>query len=272
MAGHRHVTLPPFWADNARGWFAHAEARFRAKDIMEEWDRFDLAVAALPKEVVTICMAAVTNPDEDVPYTALKEDLLQQHSLTTYQRIERLFAVGVLGNRRPSLLLAEMMELCPDDLETSPFFTFLFLQRLPAWLRVLVEDEDVPIRQLAVKADRLFALHGHKQAATVAAVDGSGEDREEEADINAIQGGRQGGSKPAWRGRGGGQRGGQRSGHGGGHRGNHQQQQADGTAKTMTPSDAAAAAAGLCLQHWRHGEEARRCLGSAAKPCGWQGN
>ena len=159
MANRVNITLPPFWADNAAGWFVHVEFRFRAKQIFEEWDRFDFAVAALSKEVIQLCFAAVAHPDEGEPYTRLKEDLLQQHSLTKYQRIERLHAVGGLGSRRPTQLLAEMMELCPDDEEASCFFVFLFLQRLPAWLRVQLEaDDQADIRQLVTRADRLFAL------------------------------------------------------------------------------------------------------------------
>jgi hypothetical protein len=46
----RAITLPPFWADNAARWFAHVESRFRAKGVMEEWDRFDHTVAALSKD------------------------------------------------------------------------------------------------------------------------------------------------------------------------------------------------------------------------------
>jgi hypothetical protein len=81
-----------------------------------------------------------------------------------------------------------MMELCPDDEEASCFFVFFFLQRLPAWLRVQLEGDDQDdIRRLAMKADRLFALHGHKkQAVTVVE---SQEDEDEAADINAVQGG-----------------------------------------------------------------------------------
>jgi hypothetical protein len=101
MANRVNITLLPFWADNAAGWFAHVEARFHAKQIFEEWDRFDFAVAALGKEVIQLCFAAVAHPDEDVPYTRLKEDLLQQHTLTKYQRIERLHTMGGLGCRRP---------------------------------------------------------------------------------------------------------------------------------------------------------------------------
>jgi len=132
MANRVSITLSPFWADNAAGWFAYIELRFQAERICEEWDRLDVDVAALSKEVIQLCFAAMAHPDEDEQYTRLKEDLLQQQSLTKYQRIERLHAVGGLGSRRPMQLLAEMMELCPDDEEASCFFVFLFLQRLPA--------------------------------------------------------------------------------------------------------------------------------------------
>jgi hypothetical protein len=96
----RTVTLPPVLA----GWWAHVESRFRAKGVMEEWDRFDHTVAALSKEVIQLCFNAVANPDDDEPYSRLKDDLLQQHTLTKYQRIERLLAVGPLGSRRPTAL------------------------------------------------------------------------------------------------------------------------------------------------------------------------
>jgi hypothetical protein len=145
----RTITLLPFWTDNATGWFV------RAKGMMEKWDRFDHTVAVLSKEIIQLCFHAVTHPDDDGPYTVLKEDLLQQHTLTKYQRIERLLAVGPLGSRHPSQLLAEMMELCSDDKEASCFFVFFFLQRLPAWLRIQLEGNDQDdIRRLATKADR----------------------------------------------------------------------------------------------------------------------
>jgi hypothetical protein len=76
MANRVSITLPPFWADKAAGWFAYMELRFQAKRIFEEWDRLDFAVAALSKEVIQLCFAAVAHPDEDEQYTLLKNDLL----------------------------------------------------------------------------------------------------------------------------------------------------------------------------------------------------
>ena len=116
------LVLPPFWTENAAGWFAHAESRFRTKRIFDEWDRFDLTVAALSKESIQSVYQLVTSPSEDEPYTALKEGLLHNHQLTDYQRIEKLHALNNLGSRKPTQLLSEMTELCPQGEQQSKFF------------------------------------------------------------------------------------------------------------------------------------------------------
>jgi hypothetical protein len=52
------------------------------------------SVAALSKEVIQLCFNAVAHLNDDEPYSRLKIDLLQQHTLTKCQRIERLYAEG----------------------------------------------------------------------------------------------------------------------------------------------------------------------------------
>jgi hypothetical protein len=79
-------------------------------------------VAALGKEMTTLCMGIIAHPDEDEPSTHLKEDLLQQHTLLKFQRNERLYPIAVLGSQRSTQLLAEMMELCPDGEENNCFY------------------------------------------------------------------------------------------------------------------------------------------------------
>jgi hypothetical protein len=128
---------------------------------MDEWDKFDHTVAAPSKVIIQLCFHAVAHPDDDEPYTVLKEDLLQQHTLTKYHRIERLLAVGPLGSHRPLQLLAEMMELCPDDEEATCFFVFFFLQQLPAWLRVQLEcDNQDDIRRGGQRAGQRGGQQG----------------------------------------------------------------------------------------------------------------
>jgi hypothetical protein len=65
--------------------------------------------------------------------------LLHHHQLTDYQRIEKLHPVDSLGNRKPSHLLSQMMDLCPYSKQQSKFFTFLFSDCIPSWLRICKE-------------------------------------------------------------------------------------------------------------------------------------
>ncbi len=136
---------------------------------------------------------------------ALKARLLDSHQLTDYQRIEQLLAMDSLGARKPSELLAHMLELCPAGEETSKFFAFHFLHRLPQELRIMLgEDDHQEVHELAKKADRLWAIHGHRQHGAVAAV----ATPDPGSAVNAIRGA-PGGSR---RGRGGQQRGNERHG------------------------------------------------------------
>jgi hypothetical protein len=78
-----------------------------------------------------------------------------------------------------------MLELCPRGHETSIFFTHLFLERLPAELRItLGEDDHQNVRALAKKADGLWSLHGMKTSFTSAVA--SVVDTEEPAQVAAV--------------------------------------------------------------------------------------
>jgi hypothetical protein len=97
--------------------------------------------------------------------------------------------MGDLGDRKPSDLLASMLELCPRGHEASKFFLFLFLQRLPAKLCVLLgDDENADPRDLATKADQLWAMHAHQQVGSVAAA----EVVEDPSPVAVVQGGQRG--------------------------------------------------------------------------------
>jgi hypothetical protein len=160
----RHSLPPRLLVGERQRMVRPLESRFRTRRIFDEWDRFDLIVAALDSNTILSVHHLVTSPPEDEPYTALKEGLLHNHQLTDYQRIEKLFAVETLGSRKPTQLLSQMMELCPEGEQQSKFFVFLFLHRLPGWLRIMLGDDDhQDVHALAVKADKLQALYGHLQ-------------------------------------------------------------------------------------------------------------
>jgi hypothetical protein len=92
-----------------------------------------------------------------------------------------------LGDRKPSVMLAEMLEYCPAGESTTAVFAYLFLQRLPREIRVLLsEDDPADMRAIADKADRLIALHvpqGHDACSAISAAD------EPDQDLVAATGG-----------------------------------------------------------------------------------
>jgi hypothetical protein len=68
-------------------------------------------------------------------------------------------------------LLAHLVELTPADELESKYLIFLFIQRLPKILRMqLGDDLDLDLRDISERADRLWSIHAHDMASSVAAV------------------------------------------------------------------------------------------------------
>jgi hypothetical protein len=172
--------------------------------------------------------------------------------MTNFQKIKKLHQLDNLGARKPSELLAQMLELCPRGQEANEFFLFLFLQRLPKELRIMLgDDPGHDARALAAKADKLWAYHSHQQPNAVAAVAAAGSNEEEESQIAAVRGAAK--SRPQRQ---------SQSGAGGNKKGG------SGKATGPSPTTLARNSSGLCIFHWRFGDKAHNCV----SPCSWHGN
>jgi hypothetical protein len=72
--------------------------------------------------------------------------------------MDKLLSAQPLGGQKPSDLLHELVQFCPEGESQSKIFCYLFLQRLPAELRIILsEDGDSSLPVLAVRADQLWA-------------------------------------------------------------------------------------------------------------------
>lgn len=245
------LRLAPFWPDTPAAWFGMAECQFHLRRITDERDKFCILVSSLSKDSIRLVSHLVEQPPADLPYTTLKATLLSSHQLTDFQRVELLHRVEPLGGRRPSELLAVMMELCPRGQENNIFFQFMFLQRLPKEIRImLAEDDHGDLRRLAEKADKLWSLHSRQGHDLVAAM--SDVQLEDEGAVAAVQGGyRQAANKKF-------------------HGKSAAKKPATPSSGVANPSPAYLArdSAGLCFYHWTFGEKATKCK----EPCSWQGN
>jgi hypothetical protein len=93
----------------------------------------------------------------------LKDRLLNNHSLTDFQKIERQFKMGELGpQQKPSELLTHLVELTPSDELESKYLIFLLIQRLPKILRMQLSDDlDLELRDISERAYSLWSIHAN---------------------------------------------------------------------------------------------------------------
>jgi hypothetical protein len=127
----------------------------------------------------------------------------------------------------------------------SKYLIFLFIQRLPKILRMqLGDDLDLDLRDISERADRLWSIHAHDMALSVAAVTAAAP-----ADGESGQAGEPVAAVAPF------------------HKKKQQYQQAGRRGNGAKGGNAAAPAAvtgkaemlasGLCRFHWKYGEEAR---------------
>ncbi len=259
----RFFKLSDFWTASPAAWFGVAEAQFLLRGTASQRDRFALVAAVLP-EASARRVAHILAAPGDNSYDDLKAALLVAHQLTSYQKAEKLFSSEPLGDRRPSELLSEMLELVHPGEERTRLFAMLFLRRLPAAVRLqLTEDDHEDVRALADKADRCAAsIHRHQQLLPVfAATADDTEDNEEQSDFTVAAVGSSRGGRFNQRSRGGQSR--SRGGRGG------QRPQSSSSSSQQEPSQAQQAKqAGLCRNHFIYGEKTYNCGGN----CSWSGN
>jgi len=253
---HGGVKLAAFWPTSPEEWFTLADGQFYLHGVADERAKFYLVLGALPEHVARSVADLLRGPLPADAYQQLRRRLLAAHTLTEYHRLEQLHAAQGLGGQRPSEMFASMLQLAPADEQNSKFLRFLFLQRLPRELRIMLSEDGVtPLPQLAARADTLWS-HNFGNGGHVAAVMD-----DDLPVVAAVASGARTGNQRG-RGRQGGQRGGGRSTAGG----NRPAAASQGGQQTM--ADIARAGTGLCHHHFTFGDRAHRCT----PPCTWAGN
>jgi hypothetical protein len=82
------------------------------------------------------------------------------HQLLPVQKAMKLMDLPDLGDRRPSQLLADLLQDCPPGEQGTAFFRGAFLKRLPAHIQVhLSQIDSMDLKELAQHADQLYLTH-----------------------------------------------------------------------------------------------------------------
>jgi hypothetical protein len=234
--GAAAIRLTPFWSNSPAAWFRTAEAQFNLRNVTDPMEKFYVVLSALTEATVDRVRHVVEAEPDENSYTNLKDGLLASHVMTDYQKIDKLLQLEPLNGRKPSDMLVEMERLKPADNEQ--YFAFMFLQRLPREVRVLLSGEPIAnMRLLAEKADALMALHQPQQHDVAAPVAAATPDGNEEC-VTAVKAGGKSGGKSKYK--------------------KKQKNQ-----RSLSPSDERKSP--LCWLHIRFGDKARRC----EQPCAW---
>jgi hypothetical protein len=120
-------------------------------------------LGSLPETAVRGLGDLMRGPPSEDTYIQLKARLLAAHTLTEFQRMEKLLDAQALSGQKPSDMLHDLVQFCLDGGAQTRIFRYLFLQRLPTEIRIiLAEDRDSKLAALAARADHLGA-HSTRQ-------------------------------------------------------------------------------------------------------------
>ncbi len=155
-------------------WFKQVECIFRTKGVTDNLDKYCHVVAILPPDTIRLIMDLVEETPEEGLYKAVKDRLVAHLRLSEFERLHRLCYLPALGAKKPSAMLASVMELCPSGEEKSRLFALIFLQHLPSELQILLAPEDLAdFKMLVARVDALHTHHLERGGSVITSMDGS---------------------------------------------------------------------------------------------------
>ena len=154
------LKLPSLWPDNPAKWFLHCEGKFRLHRIVSQQTMFDHCIHAMSAEQSDVVMDLMERGPSDNAYTDLKATYLERRTPTTAERVQRLHALGPLGDQRPSDLLRMIERILGRTVQGDEIATEEFLTRLPERIQLIVraQTDIFTVEQMAKMADRLVSV------------------------------------------------------------------------------------------------------------------
>jgi len=109
----RSYSLAAFWPLSAALWFEQAESCFTYFGEHDSRSKYHRVLMAMPESALKTVSDIVANPPSIEPYECLKDRLLASVRVSDYQKADKLMAMPSLGDRRPSEMMAAMLDQCP---------------------------------------------------------------------------------------------------------------------------------------------------------------
>ena len=154
------LKLPSLWPDNPAKWFLHCEGKFRLHRIVSQQTMFDHCLHAISAEQSDVVMDLMEKGPSDNAYAELKATYLERRTPMTAERVQRLHALGPLGDQRPSDPLRMIERILGRTVQGDEIATEEFLTRFPERNQLIVRAQaaSFTVEQMAKMAGRLVSV------------------------------------------------------------------------------------------------------------------
>ena len=126
----QRIELPAFNGTNIRLWWRQVELRLGLGTFKSEKTKFKAVAGSLPHDIATNVQEMIFDPPELNPFSALRDRVFEVYEPSDTEQINRLLEGCQLGDKKPSILLAEMRVLAKGRV-TNDTLSELFKRRLP---------------------------------------------------------------------------------------------------------------------------------------------
>lgn len=167
------VKVPPFWPEQPEIGFAQIEAQFGTAGITTDMMKFNTVVAAIDSNVLSQISDAILAPPANGKYENLKKCMIERFCDSEQKKMQKLLSDVELGDRRPTQLLHELSNLAKDKI-SDDFLKSLWLQRLPANVRAILQASNANLSELAKLADKICEVSDYRQVCSVETTHSSG--------------------------------------------------------------------------------------------------
>ena len=150
------VKLPGFWSGNPEVWFRQVESSFATRKITVQLTKFDYVIQALDNNTAERVQSIILSPPEENPYDELKQTLIDIFGKSQAEKDQEILDFNGLGDKKPSELLQQMLNLNADP---KTLFKAFFLAQLPSEVRrILALSGKTDVKELAKEADKVMEV------------------------------------------------------------------------------------------------------------------
>ena len=154
--------LPGFDQLDVRPWLTMAETTFQVCGISTQQAKFYAVLSSLPREAVTRVFSAQGNGNMQTlgvyPFNWLRDRLIELYKLRRPQILQKLRNTKLSERYTATDLLHDLYRSLAGSEISKTLLRDLYLERLPSRIREILTVHDLPVDQLALKADALFLL------------------------------------------------------------------------------------------------------------------